>query len=338
MQQKQKIGIIGNGSWATAIAKILSDNGHVLTWWIRNQNTLQHLKTYGRNPKYLKTVQFPIDQLNPTLNVDDLIQQSDIVIFCVPAAYLNNVIQKIDFTLLQSKIVISTVKGILPEYNLLLNDYLCTQYNFNLENYIAITGPCHAEEISIERLSYLTFSCIDATLAASIAQLFNNHYLRTSYNHDIWGTQLAAVLKNIYAIGAGIAHSLGYGDNFISVYVTNCYREMYHFLNDHFNQIHPSEDIPDFFTSAYLGDLLVTSYSEHSRNRRLGTMLGKGLSVEDAFVEMNMVAEGYIASKCIINIAQQLSIDIPIAQSIYTILWEKQNTNKVFSKIESLLS
>jgi glycerol-3-phosphate dehydrogenase (NAD(P)+) len=203
---------------------------------------------------------------------------------------------------------------------------------------VAITGPCHAEEVAQERLSYLTFSGLCDALTSSVAQAFSGPYLFTTANHDLWGAQFAAVLKNIYAIGAGMAHALDYGDNFLSVYITNCYREMYRFLEAHFHQVHPSDEQPDFHTSAYLGDLLVTCYSLHSRNRTFGAMLGKGYTVQSATLEMNMVAEGYYAARGMQSISAELSIDIPIARMIYEVMWEKRRPAEAFSTLEHSLS
>lgn len=335
---KKQIGIIGNGSWGTALAKILTDNGQSICWWIRNEDAIEYLKTRRQNPHYLKTVKFQEGLLQPTSELAAIFEQCDTIIFCVPAAYAQNVLHQFSKEQLLGKTIISAIKGILPEHNQLLNDYLVTQFDFDIQNYVSITGPCHAEEVASERLSYLTFSCLDENKAEQVAALFTNNYIRTSFNHDIWGAQLASVLKNIYALGAGIAHSLDYGDNFLSVYITNCYREMYHFLNQHFDKVHPSENRPDFHTSAYLGDLLVTAYSMHSRNRRFGVMIGKGYSVAATTLEMNMVAEGYFASKCMTVVAAQYQIDLPIAQCIYEILWQQKNPSEVFKSMESMLS
>lgn len=337
-ENKKQIGIIGNGSWGTALAKILTDNGQEICWWIRNEEAIQYLKVRRQNPHYLKSVKFQEGYVFPTSNLEELFSTCDIIIFCVPAAYAQNVLDLFGTQLLQGKTIISAIKGILPSSNQLLNDYLVEQFNFDLNNYVSITGPCHAEEVAAERLSYLTFSCLNERKAEAIAALFSNQYLRTTFNHDIWGAQLAAVLKNIYALGAGIAHSLDYGDNFMSVYITNCYREMYRFLQQHFDLVHPSEDRPDFHTSAYLGDLLVTAYSMHSRNRRFGVMIGKGYSVEAAALEMNMVAEGYHAAKCMQVVAANHNIAIPLATCIYEILWKQKEPALIFSNMESMLS
>jgi glycerol-3-phosphate dehydrogenase (NAD(P)+) len=302
------IGIIGNGSWGTALAKILTDNGHIIRWWVRNEEAIKNLQTRQHNPHYLTSVRFLPETILPTNDLKTMLDECDTVIVAVPSAYCQKVIEQVDKTVWQKKNIISAIKGILPDTNLLLNDYLTSHMDYPLENYVSITGPCHAEEVADERLSYLTFSGLNDDLTTAVSEAFKNTYINTTCNHDIWGAQFAAVLKNIYAIGAGIAHALDYGDNFQSVYTTNCYREMYHFLQDHFEKVHPSNEHPDFHTSAYLGDLLVTCYSLYSRNRTFGTMIGKGYSVKAATLEMNMVAEGYYAARGMQSISKEFSI------------------------------
>ncbi len=337
-KQLGQIGIIGNGSWGTALAKILTDNGKTIHWWIRNEEAITYLKNRNHNPHYLTSVRFMPDTILPTSNLTEMLAACDTVIVAVPSAYAQKVIEQVDKTLWQNKNIISAIKGILPDSNVLLNDYLTAKLNYPLERYVSIMGPCHAEEVAEERLSYLTFSGLCDKLTCSASAAFNNVYINTLCNHDIWGAQFAAVLKNIFAVGAGIAHSLGYGDNFLSVYITNCYREMYHFLQDHFEKVHPSNEHPDFHTSAYLGDLLVTCYSLHSRNRTFGAMIGKGYSVKAAMLEMNMVAEGYYAARGMQSISKEFSIPIPIATMIYQVLWENLNPSDGFRKLEQLLS
>ena len=337
-KQLGQIGIIGNGSWGTALAKILTDNDHVIHWWVRNEEAINHLRTRQHNPHYLTSVRFMPGAVLPTNDLTAMLTACDTVIVAVPSAYVQKTIEQGDKSLWKDKHIISAIKGILPDANLLLNDYLTGHMDYPLEKYVAITGPCHAEEVADERLSYLTFSGLDDSLTCAVARAFNNTYINTTSNHDIWGAQYAAVLKNIYAIGAGIARALDYGDNFLSVYITNCYREMYHFLQDHFEKVHPSNEHPDFHTSAYLGDLLVTCYSLHSRNRTFGAMIGKGYSVKAAMLEMNMVAEGYFAARGMQSVSKEFSIPIPIATFIYKMLWENHNPSDGFLKLEKLLS
>ncbi len=336
--ESSKIGIIGNGSWGTAIAKILTDNGLTIHWWIRNNEAVQHLLRRNHNPHYLTSVKFNAGSVLPTSDLVQLLNDCDIVIVAVPSAYVQSVIAAVPVALWEGKTVVSAIKGVLPESNLLLNDYLNKVCNFPIENYLAITGPCHAEEVAEERLSYLTFSGLNDDLTASVAKLFNNSYINTATNHDIWGVQFAAVLKNIYAIGSGIARALDYGDNFLSVYITNCYREMYHFLSGHFDAFNPSDKKPDFHISAYLGDLLVTCYSLHSRNRTFGSMIGKGYTVKAAILEMNMVAEGYYGARGMFHISNKYALEIPIANTIYRIMWEGYPAAQAFVEMEKMLS
>lgn len=331
------IGIIGNGSWGTALAKILTDNNHSIQWWVRNDKAVRHLKERHHNPGYLTSVQFRPDLIHPDSHLETVLQKSDTVLIAVPSAYAKDVLESIPVSSWKGKKFISAIKGIFPGSHTLLNDYLQDLLNEPQLSYTAITGPCHAEEVAEERLSYLTFSGLDTAFTGQVAALFRNSYIHTTCTHDLWGAQYAAVLKNIYAIGAGIAHALDYGDNFMSVYATNCYREMHYFLSEHFQKVHASSQVPNFHTSAYLGDLLVTCYSLHSRNRTLGTMIGKGYSIQAAILEMNMVAEGYHAAKGMQHITAHHSIRLPIAEMIYRILWEGSKPDEAFPGLENIL-
>lgn len=328
------VGIIGNGSFGTALAKVLTDNGRKIHWWMRNEEAVQYLLEKHHNQSYMPGIHFAPDALFPTANLESVLQQCDSVVFAVPSAYASDVIGRADGMLWQKPHVISAIKGILPGTGRLLNDYLAHHCSFDIGKYVAITGPCHAEEVAQERLSYLTFSGLDNTLTESVAGAFATPYMRTKFNKDVWGAQFAAVLKNIYAVGAGIAHGLDYGDNFMAVYITACFREMHKFVKKHFRKLHPEEALPDFLTSAYLGDLLVTCYSLHSRNRAFGLMVGKGYSVKAAQLEMNMVAEGYYASQGMMQVAADSGIKLPIASLIYKVLWESAPARAAFRKME----
>ena len=334
----KRIGIIGNGSFGTAIAKILTDNGSQIHWWLRNASTAAYLKEKHHNPHYLQSISFNPESIFPTTDLQVLLGACDTIVFAVPSAHALDVLSQISTNQWRRLHVVSAIKGILPESQQLLSDYLHSEHQFPLEQYVAITGPCHAEEVAAERLSYLTFSGLSPEFASEVAALFHNDYIHTAHNHDIWGAQYAAVLKNIYAIGAGMAHALDYGDNFLSVYLTACYREMWHFLKEHFERIHPSNDMPDFHTSAYLGDLLVTAYSLHSRNRAFGTMIGKGYSVKAATLEMNMVAEGYNSARGMQYVSKNFQIDLPIATMVYQVLWEGLSAEIGFNRLEDCLS
>lgn len=332
------IGVIGNGSWATALAKLLTDNNNKICWWMRSEVAVAHLRDHGHNEQYLSAVTFDPNMIMPTTDLLSVIRNSDILVFCIPSAYLIDVLRRIPKDALAGKKIVSAVKGILPEYYQLLQEHLIADFHIDVEQYFSITGPCHAEEVAQERLSYLTFSGSLAGEAGRIASLFETPYLKTTTNHDLWGSQYASVLKNIYAVGAGIAHGLGYGDNFLSVYITNCYKEMYRFLKFHFCDKNPDSPEPDFHTAAYLGDLLVTCYSLHSRNRSFGNLLGKGYRVSDAKLEMNMVAEGYYAALGMHHVLQDVPVAMPILTHIYEMLWEHKAVKTTFKQIENLLS
>ncbi len=341
-----KFGILGSGSWGTALAKILTDNGRSIYWWNRSETAIQQFKARHHNPQYLPSAKFNIDQLTLTTDPNEVVRNADTIVIAVPSAFAMDALDQLDKNIFEGKKIVSAIKGIIPHNNLLLNDYLKEAFNVAIENYFAVLGPCHAEEVASEKLSYLTFTGVDEAATAQVASFFKTGYLNTVLNKDIYGVQYAAVLKNIYALGAGIAHVLDYGDNFLSVLIANSADEMAGFLRkagiinaevgyiDHnaVNQAHNN-----YAASVYLGDLLVTCYSLHSRNRAFGNMIGKGYSVKAAQLEMSMVAEGYTASKCMHHINQQFGADMPVAEAVYNILWNNLPAAEGFSLIESKL-
>src|SRR3954447_21228408 len=330
-----QFGIIGSGSWATALAKILTDNNNHINWWIRNNDTINFLQERRHNPHYVSNIRFDNNMLQLSSSLHYVVEQSDVLLIVVPSAYIHSVLTTLNTDAFVNKKVVSAIKGLLPDNNELLNEYLSKNFSLPLQNYFAVLGPCHAEEIAKEKLSYLTFSGIDETTAKEIASYFRNDYIGTVVNHDIMGVQYAAVLKNIYALGAGIARGLDYGDNFLSVYIANSANEMVRFVRE----VRHDENGTglNYAASAYLGDLLVTCYSLHSRNRTFGNMIGKGYSVKAAQLELNMVAEGYNASRSVHSTNQDLKVNIPIADNVYQILWEHLSAADGFRKIESLL-
>jgi glycerol-3-phosphate dehydrogenase (NAD(P)+) len=347
-----KFGIIGSGSWGTALAKILTDNNNPINWWIRSEIIIDHFKNRHHNSQYLSAAYFNTILLHLSSDVAEVINNSDCIIIVVPSAYAADVLKGLPKNIFQHKKIVSAIKGIMPEQNLLLNEYLKKEYSVKLANYFTVLGPCHAEEVAAEKLSYLTFSGIDDTTTKLIASHFKNDYINTLDNRDIYGVQFAAVLKNIYAIGAGIAHGLEYGDNFLSVFIANSADEMAGFLRkagiqnievgsiDHHlavTQTRNEKHTTNYAASVYLGDLLVTCYSLYSRNRTFGNMIGKGYSVKSAQLEMNMVAEGYNASKCIYIINKKILAEMPVAETIYKILWENLSAEEGFKKIEETL-
>jgi glycerol-3-phosphate dehydrogenase (NAD(P)+) len=324
-------GVIGSGSWATALAKILTDNGHAIHWWIRNPASIAHLRTRHHNPQYLSSVYFDTSLLTLSDNAAEVVGAADCLVFAVPSAYTTEMLHPLDPNAFKGKKILSAIKGILPEQNLLLNEYLASAFGFPETDYFTVMGPCHAEEVAAEKLSYLTFSGVDETSTREIASHFSTEYLNTVINDDIYGVQYAAILKNIYALGAGIAHGLEYGDNFLSVLIANCADEMAGFLRK------VDRKSVNYTNSVYLGDLLVTCYSLYSRNRTFGNMIGKGYSVKAAQLELNMVAEGYNASKCIYLINKEIKAEMPIAGMIYRILWENVKAGSGFKQIEPYL-
>jgi glycerol-3-phosphate dehydrogenase (NAD(P)+) len=341
-------GVIGSGSWATAIAKILTDKKTSVNWWVRNEAVIQHIQKRHHNPHYLNSVYFDNALLTLDSQVSRVIAASDCLVIAVPSAYLADTLGTLPRNAFAGKKIISAVKGILPEQNVLLNDYLKIAFDLDIRDYFTVMGPCHAEEVAAEKLSYLTFSGVDETEAEEIASHFSTEYINIIVNNDVYGVQYAAVLKNIYALGAGMAHGLEYGDNFLSVFIANCADEMAGFLRKvgiHHIEVgvhHPHASAPNrrqgnYAASVYLGDLLVTCYSLFSRNRTFGNMIGKGYSVKSAQLELNMVAEGYNASKCIWLINKKIKADMPIAEVIFEILWQGVKVGEGFKRIEAIL-
>jgi len=321
MQKQNKILVVGGGSWATANIKMLTDNitPKEIFWWMRNAEAVEHIHKFGHNPNYLSSVEIKVAPENISGNLRELITGVDLVLLNVPAAFLKEALADITPADLQGKKIISAIKGIVPDENLIIFEYLKKAYGITTEDFAVLSGPCHAEEVALEKLSYLTVASGDADFAAEFAGMINTRYIKTITSDDIWGTEYAAVLKNIYAIASGICHAVGYGDNFQSVLISNAIREILRFVN----AVHPIDR--DIKESAYLGDLLVTAYSQFSRNRTFGNMIGKGYTVKSAQLEMNMIAEGYYAVNCLHQINKQYKVNMPICEAVYAILYEKRS-------------
>lgn len=341
-----KFGILGSGSWGTALVKILTDNGHSVSWWIRSTSAIEAMRSKKHNPHYLPQARLETDRITWSTVAEEVVSASDVVIIAIPSAYVTEVLDSLPASAFQGRQVLSAIKGILPGQNRLLNEYLQERFGLPLEQYFALLGPCHAEEVAAEKLSYLTCSGIDPVRAAVLAGHLRSSYIRTVVNTDVLGVQYASVLKNIYALGAGIALGLDYGDNFLSVLIANSADEMARFLrkagivNAEVGYLEAGangQDHHNYAASVYLGDLLVTCYSPYSRNRRFGTMIGKGYSVKAAQLEMNMVAEGFPASRCIHDINTTIGVALPIAETVYRILWQEESPAEGFSRLESSL-
>lgn len=332
MSGKTKIGIIGSGSWATAIVKILSNNCDGINWYFRNKDDIDFIKANHHNPKYLSSVDFDVEKINFFSDVKECISKSDILILSIPSAFLHASLKGVDKSDFKNKLVFSAIKGIIPEYNLIVGEYLNTVYEIPFENIGVITGPCHAEEVAMEKLSYLTLACSKVTNAELLCSSFNCRYIKTTASDDIYGTELSAVLKNVIAVAGGICHGLGYGDNYLAVLVSNAIQEIKRFVD----VVHPIDR--DIKASAYLGDLLVTAYSQFSRNRMFGAMIGKGYGVKQAQLEMNMIAEGYYAVKCVYEINKKYNVDMPITNAVYNIIYGNKDPRREMSLLSEKLS
>lgn len=331
-QNTTRILVVGSGSWATALLKILLFNKKNTYWWLRKQETIDFISAYGHNPKYLSTVEIGLETDKMGTNLKELLVNKDIVILAVPSAFLPEVIEKLEPKDFYDKILVSAVKGTVAGKNQAVHEYLRLQFAVGSSKYVAITGPCHAEEVASEKLSYLTFSSASPHQAQTISRLFANRFIKTNTTTDVAGTEYAAILKNIYAILAGICQGVGMGDNFQAVLVSNAMQEMKRFLEC----AYPRER--NLLETCYMGDLLVTAYSQYSRNRTFGRMVGRGYSIKSAQIEMDMVAEGYYATKSIYEIAHELRIATPMIDSAYHILYNNVAPSIEISLLASLLN
>ncbi|MDO4758444.1 MAG: NAD(P)H-dependent glycerol-3-phosphate dehydrogenase [Rikenellaceae bacterium] len=325
-----RCAVIGYGTWATALVGVLTANNERVGWYVRNPEVLESLQTEGRNVRYLRDYEFDTNLIDPSDDLNKVVSEADIIVMAVPSAYLKEFLAPLTVPL-KDKFIISAIKGIVPGDYQTVVEYLHDEYELSYKQIGLITGPTHAEEVSRERLSYLTVVCTDPENAQLIGRKLDTKFIHLSYSQDLYGTEYAAILKNIYALAAGIAIGLGYGDNFLAVLISNCAAEMTRFLSESY----PCDR--DTQASAYLGDLLVTAYSIHSRNRRLGLLIGHGCSVKTALNEMTMVAEGYFAADCIRHINFRHKVDMPIADFVYRILYEGVSPRKAMKALTTKL-
>lgn len=308
---------MGGGSWATALAKITMSKGDKINWYMRRPEQIEIFQRLGNNPSYLSSIRFDTKKIKFYANINLAVKNSDILVFATPSPFLKQHLQKLTRTL-SNKIIVSAIKGIVPDENMIINDYFQKFYGVKQENIAIIAGPCHAEEVALERLSYLTIACANNELGTYLAERLSCSFLKTSITSDIKGIEYSSVLKNVYAIAVGICHGLKYGDNFQAVLISNSIREINRFVDAiERNNERNTQD------SAYLGDLIVTAHSRFSRNRTFGTMIGKGYSVKTSQLEMEMIAEGYYGTKCIKEINDTLNVDMPILDAVYNILYER---------------
>ena len=321
-----KIAIMGGGSWATALAKIVLSTQERINWYMRRDDQIQDFLQTGHNPSYLSAVEFDINRINFYSDINRTMEESDTLIFATPSPFLKQHLKKVT-TSMENKFIVSAIKGIVPDENMLVADYFSEYYHVPINHIAVIGGPCHAEEIALERLSYITLACPNIDYAYQLSPVFKNQYLRNYCCKDVTGIEYASVLKNVYAIVAGICHGMKYGDNFLAVFICNAIEEMRNFLY----AVHGLErDITD---SVYLGDLLVTAYSRFSRNRTFGTMIGKGYSVKTAQLEMEMIAEGYYGTKCIHEINEKYQVNMPILDAVYAIMNDRKSPMVVIRQL-----
>lgn len=326
MKEQPKIAVLGGGSWATAIVKMLSENLDNVGWYMRSVYVLEHIKINKHNPNYLSSAELHPAQLDLSNDINKIVKEYDVLIFAIPSAFLTLELEKLTENL-ADKIIFSAIKGIVPESGLIVGEHFFEKHNIPYENIGVITGPCHAEEVAMERLSYLTIACQDEVKGVLVGDCLKSRYIKTKISDDIIGTEYAAMLKNIFAIAAGISHGLGYGDNFQSVLMSNAIREMKRFIR----KVHKMKR--NINNSAYLGDLLVTGYSTFSRNRMFGNMIGKGYTVKSAMFEMSMIAEGYYATKSAYKIKSENGAKTPIIDAVYDVLYQGKDPKIIFEKL-----
>ncbi len=327
MDSLGKICILGGGTWGTALAKIVLMNHKHINWYIRRDDQIDGFYKLGRNPNYLTNVKFNLAQISFYSNIEKAIKDSDTIIIAIPSPYVKQYFRRVWNRTFRDKFIISALKGLVPNDNIVISEYFSKNFNVPRENIGVLSGPCHAEEVALERMSFLTAACKDEQKTELLAKGITSRILKTSVSQDVVGIELAAVLKNIYAIVSGICSGLNYGDNFQAVLMTNCAKEMDRFLK----KAAPFDR--NVCEQHYLGDMLVTGYSQFSRNRTLGTMIGKGYSVKTAQLEMEMIAEGYYGAKCIYEMNEKLKVNIPIIETAYQVLYEKLNPNAAIRKL-----
>ncbi len=329
-EKKPRVAIMGGGSWATAIAKIILKNESNIVWYMRREDQIEEFKRLGHNPSYLSSVIFDTDRIEFTTKINQAVQKAEILVFATPSPFFKQHMKRLRRRI-DNKIIVSAIKGIVPDENMLISEYFNEVYNVPYERICALSGPCHAEEVALERHSYLTVACPDREIAREVAQLVTNNFVSSTTSDDVYGVEYSSVMKNIYAIAAGICHGLKYGDNFQAVLVSNAIQEMNRFCN----AVYPFHR--NLQESVYLGDLLVTAYSKFSRNRTFGTMIGKGYSVKTAQVEMEMIAEGYYGTKCIHELNEKYQVSMPILDAVFAVLYQRRSPVNVMRELATKL-
>lgn len=328
----QRVTIVGSGSWATALVKLFAEKGINVSWLVRDEEQALFIRRNGYNPRYLSFARLPGEFIHPCLDAVVALHQSELILFAVPSVYLRHTLKLFEKGSLIGKRIAVSIKGLIPGAAVTPSRFICQEIDTSEVQPMVIGGPCHAEEIASQRSTYVTISSPDQEWAEMVCKSLQSHYVHTVPNDDPAGVEYAAVLKNIIGIATGIATGLHYGDNFQAVLVSNAMREADHFLQT----IHPRNR--DIFHSAYMGDLLVTAYSDHSRNRTLGRLVGRGLAVGKALQGMEMVAEGYNASKELAPLVKQSGLKMPVINTVHRVLHQYANPFHEFKLLEEQLS
>lgn len=330
VHQKTHIGVLGGGSWGTALVKLLAANTENIYWWIRSAKTIDYIKKHGKNPDYLPYADLP-DHIVATDNINEVIHKSDIVVIAIPSAFLKSSVVRVKTEVLQQKIFFSAVKGIIPGQISTVTELLNQYFHVPMENLGVISGPCHSEEVAMEKHSFLTIGTYKEALGNKMKELLTSRFMKITLSDDVRGIEYGSILKNIIAIASGLSHGLGYGDNFQAVLITNAVREMKTFLKT------MECNGQDLEQSVYLGDVMVTAYSKFSRNRMLGNMLGKGYSVKASLTEMKMIAEGYYAVNSVMKIAHGKNMNLPVMEAVHNILYHEHSAEDEFAKLTKQL-
>lgn len=338
MENLKRIAVIGGGSWATALMKILSENKasgksnlESLSWWVRSEEKAEYMRNHRHNPDYISSIEFNTNHIKISSNLLELVSEADTLLIAIPAAFLEASLAAIPKEIFKDKVIVSAIKGLVPSSKQIVGDYFIEYYGIEEKRILVISGPCHAEEVANEKLSYLTIAGLGNETVRNFAALLANDYIKTVVSSDVRGTEYGAVLKNIYAVASGICHGLGYGDNFQAVLMSNSIREMKRFLRN------ITDTDRKINHSAYLGDLLVTGYSVHSRNRTFGNMIGKGYTVQAAQLEMKMIAEGYYATKNLHELNEKMQVKMPIMDTVFQIIYEGKSAKKAIQKLSEKL-
>lgn len=322
---------MGGGSWATALAKLLMRNCETIHWYMRRDDRIEEFRRLRHNPAYLTDVVFDVDRISFSSDINEVCLQCDTLVLAFPSPYFKEHINKITEDI-SEKAIVSAIKGIVPDENVLITDYMHSHFDVHKDHMMVISGPCHAEEVALDRISYLTIGGHSQPMAEAFAKCIASKNSHTILSTDVDGIEYAAVLKNVYAIAAGIIHGMRRGDNFLAMLVSNAIREMERFVNA--VSPHPRQ----ICDSVYLGDLLVTAYSKFSRNHNFGSMIGNGYSVRAARMEMDQTAEGYYGTKCIYDINTHYDVDMPILNCVYDILYRRVSPSRSLSALTEHLT